>query len=186
MREYLKDSGIHYVPDMNAYKTLADGYKKIYEYRKKIDDEHLFLSQTIKNLSREEIGDIYEIIFNKINSEVCANCPKASYTTIEEAQKNDDYLSKEAGCCSLCAIQNGYLEIAVEKLNKLGFNKKYGFFDPNKKACKLPRKLRSSTCLKFVCDAISHHISEINNGILDLLNSLNNKTSALQKEWDKI
>lgn len=177
------------VNEAQTVREYLKYFKKINGYRKKLKDELSSLTEIGEKLSREEIGNIYKVIFSKINAEFCSNCPHADYLTVQEAQKNDSYLSKESGCCSLCSKWKGYLskyKISVEKFNKFGFNKKYGFFDPIRKTCKLPHKLRSAVCLRFVCGHIKKYIPKLNNSILILLNDLINKKDTTQEEWDKV
>jgi hypothetical protein len=74
------------------------------------------------------------------------------------------------GCCSDCGKTRGYFSFSVcrdsdtvqsnaqhRALQEMfGFSEENGYFDPDKKECKLPRQLRSITCLAFVCQRLQN------------------------------
>ena len=79
------------------------------------------------------------------NKAVCSSCPHDSW-------------NKEQGCCRGCERHSGYftnydyrgIDIVVRELKRLyGWSTRRGFFDNTKKCCKLPRHLRSATCLYY-------------------------------------
>lgn len=140
-------------------------------------------------------------IFDSVNKSICSDCPRATeqvypevnpayyidrkalgfirrywkfskdIVTVKEANYIGRLYSKEAGCCSMCAGQHGYLgcydganlSIKYKELQKkYKFTKTYGFFDNKNKICKLPREERSITCLHFTCDSVQNKIGEKN------------------------
>lgn len=127
-------------------------------------------------------------IFENFNSKFCADCPTAIANTAEAARKMKTLYSKEAGCCSLCAVFSGFIFsdisallgvdyekyqnlIEPEGLNdilkkraeslkeKYGFDEKYGFFDPENHGCRLPREERSIKCSVYYCNTIGNSFS---------------------------
>lgn len=129
------------------------------------------------------IGDI----FDEKNKNVCSNCssnlpPKVfKYRYIDKLgkkvrQRYEDFLypvnkKKISGCCSGCFGSNGFFRtdsiyhephVLLEKLKKVyGFNSPYGFFDPEKMSCGLPREFRSCTCLSHYCEQLNLSSEEI-------------------------
>ena len=104
--------------------------------------------------------------FKKFNKNVCSDCPKAGanhWTTIER------------GCCESCFVNNGYFNNLYSKktwsLNdkklfedlskRYGFNQIYGFFDNNKKSCKIRRSFRSFLCVRYCCDACDEKLDKV-------------------------
>jgi hypothetical protein len=99
---------------------------------------------------------ILEEIFDGINMRICSKCPKTTQS------------NKPTGCCVKCATNDGYYafinafptnnpsfcihEVIIKIKKEFKFNKNYGFFNNDIKKCKLPRHLRSNTCLSYTCD----------------------------------
>lgn len=98
-----------------------------------------------------------EELFKQFNSRICRNCPR---------KDSSDY---QQGCCTTCASScahygnltckkgtyridynttTGKLYTSLKK--QYGFVSVYGFFEQGK-GCRLPRYLRSSTCLRYCC-----------------------------------
>ena len=127
----------------------------------------------------EKCANITKEIFDDTVAKFCADCYKARrFKTVRGLRRargrldeRDDELrtviwTKEAGCCSLCRENNGYYanltkknRARLEKVKKkYGFGE-YGFFDIDKKECKLPRYLRSQTCLFHTCSKLKRELS---------------------------
>ena len=71
-------------------------------------------------------------IFIPLNKTVCVSC--------------------DCCCCKYCKENKGFfhdLGIFKERKKKFAFDKEKGFL--TEKGCSIPRGLRSSTCLRFVC-----------------------------------
>jgi hypothetical protein len=111
-----------------VFKILIERYRKASEK----DIPHLV----------KKIDEVY-LPFNKEKCTNCTNC-----------------------CCKECATNKGYLHVSGDEFIKL--SKMYGF-EPNKEnsyggiesrgigflgpdGCKIPRELRSHTCLNYCCD----------------------------------
>jgi hypothetical protein len=106
-------------------------------------------------LLANEIGEI----FAKSNNTLCTNCPTGTW---QGYQPNPN-----SGCCRVCAIYNGHFDINNDQKQQIDhlkleydFNKLYGFFDNNQKTCKLPRCLRSITCLGYKCTAVENTLTK--------------------------
>ncbi len=88
-------------------------------------------------------------IFDKLNDDICSDCGK------------DNKSEKPTGCCGACARKVGHFREPkyhetfqlMEKIKEMFLfdSKTYGFFDDEKMRCKLPRELRSYTCLDYAC-----------------------------------
>ncbi len=99
---------------------------------------------------RDDCANIFGELFDEHNKIVCSDCPCAP----EKGENN--YHSKKRGCCTSCATNNGYFDFSMGASEtilrkKYKFTKSYGFFNNQKKECKLPRNMRSSTCLGHSC-----------------------------------
>ena len=90
-------------------------------------------------------------IFDAANTEHCSACGSKDPNGI-------------GSCCKNCRQYRGHFENSIyqvthelrqkyEKMFKFD-PKLYGYIDPEKKICKLPRILRSSTCLNYSCYSI--------------------------------
>jgi hypothetical protein len=88
------------------------------------------------------------------------------------AQKGKGDTFVEAGCCCTKCYENfGYLQFIPEsemETYKLCWGP-LGFFEPGK-GCRLPKRLRSGMCLKFVCRWA--HLDSRDQYILDHLSNL--------------
>jgi len=131
------------------------------------------------------LGEIYD----SLNSTMCSDCPEAHAKTQKEcdAKYLFEWRTKEMGCCTFCAKKEGHLghhETDPEfKSLKRYFGKKYGFFDNEKKTCKLPRELRSSCCLGYTCttmknELVKKHGKEVLGQIHKLMEQIHNERRA--------
>lgn len=92
------------------------------------------------------------------NVGLCNNCPSVKH---EKCGWSDN-----RGCCSFCGIHKGFF-IHTYKRAKIirtifKFDKEYGFFDAEKKCCKLPWHMRSNQCLSYMCEDLANTIGDIN------------------------
>ena len=103
---------------------------------------------------------VIDLVFKKHNITVCSNCPDVKRYN-KEFGKTQKHRTKDAGCCAECAKYNGFFDsnqirLFPKELIKLKeqycFDKIHGFFDISNHCCKLPRIVRSSTCLKHCCN----------------------------------
>ena len=119
------------------------------------------------------------LIFDNLNTSICADCPEANCKTMKEYRGKDIWKcrSKEMGCCSFCAKKKGHLDHHKTNpsfdLVKSYFDKTYGFFDNDKKTCKLPREVRSDCCQRYTCDSMKKVlIDKYGKNILKVINYL--------------
>src|SRR5579863_880610 len=116
-----------------------------------------------------QIGEIFK------GTTVCGDCPVAHCRTSTVARCRGTIYSKQAGCCSEFAHSRAYLR-RPDKMNEIAYHKKFeelckqfgwdwvwGFFDNDKKACKLPRYYRSRTCQVYTCGYLDNNIHELGN-----------------------
>lgn len=100
-----------------------------------------------------KLADYFEDIFKESNKTVCAECG--------------------GKCCKSCGLNEGWLyfdlypednDVSQDQLLVLKklyrFKKTTGFLDTKKKSCKLPRVLRSKTCLGYSCSDNSYKNKE--------------------------
>lgn len=130
------------------------------------------------------LGDRIGRIFDPLNRTMCPNCKAwASSEPAKEWDKKHEYIRGE-GCCSSCAHNNGYFyelkwsspltQENMKKMQKLYgwdcrvyqrigryvYHHGYGFFDPIEHRCKLPRALRSLTCMCYRCMDMNAKLTE--------------------------
>ena len=114
------------------------------------------------------VGKRFGKLVDCVNSEVCSKCPIDLWKSdfhLEDRGCKDNGVN---GCCRDCGRYSGYFTSkscffkkgeysrAVGHLKRLyGYTKEYGFFDFEKKVCKLPRHRRSETCLSHHCEPIA-------------------------------
>lgn len=103
----------------------------------------------------------------KIKIKIACDFDKDGYCV---AKKNDECSIGGNGglcCCAECGPNCGYLRkilsVDVTRYSRL-FNRHKGFFRP-KKGCILPRRLRSTTCLGYVCSHLMDNNPPSKNGL---------------------
>jgi hypothetical protein len=97
-----------------------------------------------------EAANALEEIFHPINITACAKCR----TRFNDDDDEPDL--PQRGCCGGCSSAGGYIyrdftskEDYLKIKEHFWINDSYGFFDPEKLRCNIPRMLRSYTCLVF-------------------------------------
>jgi hypothetical protein len=145
-------------------------------YRFKLNgvDVEPWVNETLNTIIAPEQCKLYddcinglEKIFSTFNSEKCSKCTSEPWVKYREEAKRPD-----CGCCVKCSRERGYMRDGYWKINgkpvdirtlvsKVEFDHpshytdlKYdgwGYFDPESHQCRLPRHLRSTTCLRFFC-----------------------------------
>lgn len=114
----------------------------------------------------KQIDKIFE------GSKSCTDCPRAQCRTVTVAKCRGTIYSKQAGCCSMCSENKAYFAGRGGDLNN-SFNKKFeilkdkfgwdwihGFFDMERKSCKLPRYYRSHVCQRYLCGSLGEEIQK--------------------------
>ncbi len=100
------------------------------------------LIEEVAEINKQKISLLLGIMFDKANEKYCSVC--------------------KSNCCKDCVNSRGYffgLGCGAPKLEKkYHFSKKNGYLDVKKKRCKLPRSMRSSTCLRHVCHPVGDHL----------------------------
>ncbi len=91
----------------------------------------------------------------------------------------------KSSCCFSCGRSLGFydansyfLDDPKKIFSSYGFNYKYGFFKPME-GCKIPRHLRSRTCLTYICNNVKKEISPSKKSILLAYNLLLVKVNLL-------
>lgn len=87
---------------------------------------------------------------------------------------SSDSMYKVGCCCGLCATYAGHLRLLRKQdLPKYEpyWNDDTGFFEPNK-GCKLPRELRSATCLTHYCETAHKKMSKTDKVTLNAIKEL--------------
>jgi len=89
-----------------------------------------------------------------------------------------------AGCCVKCVENKGYhYKEDLDKIKRfIKFDKDYGFFDTDKKCCKLPVHLRSVKCLRYHCNPL---IETLLFNVCENMDKLRNDIIFDIKCWDK-
>ena len=95
-----------------------------------------------------------EKIFTPYNNAKCVNCVAPQWAEYRDKENRHD-----CGCCVHCASDNAYAYYLERDLlinipipfDKQGYREGWGYFNPDIHSCKLPRHLRSSTCLNYFC-----------------------------------
>jgi len=172
---------------------------------------------TIENVF--QACDKLESIFAPFNKKYCAICDDLKNKEyIEQANREYPHIIENKkknlinrGCCTTCASANGWLSIeeacAVKDkyfflLTKQEFyilkslfwyNNDYGFFNPDKLSCNIPRALRSTTCLTHGCyktlwekDITPDIIKEIQNLIIIICDYQKNNFNWFEDTINKL
>lgn len=101
----------------------------------------------------KECAVIIESVFKEANIKICSACPSNSSV----------FGGIKVGCCCGCSGASGHFDThdksAHRKIRALkaqyNFDEKiFGFFDPIKKCCGLPREKRSFVCTRFACENV--------------------------------
>lgn len=106
-------------------------------------------------------------ICRNFNNTICSTCSGNvvhKETVFVDRYPNGEFITdlvRYDTCCRRCASNNGYFSVYDEGTNVnmilrmianvTKHNKLYGYLDYSKKACSLPREIRSNTCLRFFC-----------------------------------
>ncbi len=101
----------------------------------------------IEAATKDEVA-ILKSLLDTVNSKICPKCKECCCTDADVPSK---------GCSKSGGYYDSYYDSTPEELalikylkKKYEFTKKYGFLNPEK-GCKLPRYLRSHTCLIYFC-----------------------------------
>lgn len=99
-----------------------------------------------------------EDIFHTPNRQLCAHCNAGSYAK-----------GVHRGCCTHCAGNSGHFiehydgvttTEVKELLAQYWYSERYGFFNPRKLCCNLPREYRSIVCLTFRCKKVNDVLTQ--------------------------
>lgn len=122
---------------------------------KLIDSAMSELNDEEKELYEKLTQDLI-ILFKKFNKKYCPKCSNEDWVNSRLYTQDGVGKQNDRGCCVHCFGNKGYFRSYnydnhnVTHVKKF-FKRKDGFFDPKKMSCSLPRQLRSSTCLRYVC-----------------------------------
>jgi len=121
------------------------------------------LRKLFENLLRSL--DVQADDYNSKINKFCKNCVSEFWCG---SNKNEKI---KRGCCVDCAEEDGYFnyfpDSSPEYVNflkkRFRFSKKYGFFDPKTKRCKLGYLLKSKICNAYCCPTVSDKLKITNN-----------------------
>ena len=141
---------------LKKYST-DEAIKELDHFVKLLDGQDVHLDSTYLYALQEQ-AIFFGNIFDKFNSENCNECGNSNEFGI-------------GACCRNCVRYRGHFDMHRQQYHVThkilrryeilyGFDPKtYGYLDPEKKICKLPRILRSSTCLGYKCEKLNQTLT---------------------------